>query len=141
MKTARKFKITVIIITIALIYVLKEEITLGIIHLYAYTNQPFAHRVLGEIYSERSLKDSKKAAYHFQIALQEYKNELKLAPEDQKKFIQFIIGTHYECGRGTDLDLEKAKEWYSKAVDSGYVEGMDVLQRVNEALKEIEKNK
>lgn len=141
-KTSKKFKITLIFIILAFIFTLKEEIIIGLANAYRIINKPDAHRMLGEIYSQRSYEATKKAAYHFQIALSGYKNQLtkpELSNID-KGMIEFIIGTHYECGRGVNKDIDEAKVWYKKSIESGFVDGAKVLEQLKETLNEV-KNK
>src|SRR5690606_31734926 len=88
-----------------------------------------------EYYSQKARHNSQQAAVHFQKALYGYKMALPLASEQHQKWIEFIIGTHYECGRGVPLDLYEAHKWYKRSVEHGFVEGQEMLERVSEALR------
>ena len=72
-------------------FVFKDELILGGLHLYTLTDDPDAHRIIGEVYTKRASDEAKRAASHFQLALTGYKDKLKLAPEEQQKIIEFII--------------------------------------------------
>ncbi len=137
--TTKKFKVTLFIIVLAFIYTLKEEILIGCFHLYSYVDSPSAHRVLGEIYSERAYRNTKNASHHFVIALEANRKKLPLTKGEKRGIIEYIIGTHYECGRGVKPNLEEARKWYAKAVKSGVVGSEDILLRLEEQIKRIVK--
>ncbi len=55
-----------------------------------------------------------------------FKFQQKLA-ESGNKQSQFKLATMYELGVGTSQNLDKAREWYQKAVDNGVAEAKDRL--------------
>ena len=38
-----------------------------------------------------------------------------------------MIGFMYRYGRGVDMDLQKAREWYQRAADQGYTNARNEL--------------
>ena len=48
----------------------------------------------------------------------------------------FALGMCYQDGTGVEQDLEKASEWYEKALDAGYVPDEEDVARLTEVLGE-----
>lgn len=141
-KSNKHFHFTLVIIIAAFIFVFWEELIAGGLHIWAWSGNPHAERALGEYYNIKAWRNSRLAAIHYQHALNLYKMDLPLASENQRRWIEFIIGTHYECGRGVPADLQKAREWYQRSVDNGFSSGREMLDRVKEALdKHVEESK
>lgn len=140
-KTANTFKITTIMLILLVLYLLRDEFILGGLRIYALTKSPHAYRLIGEFYNDKSYHASKHAAVYFQKALAGYKDLVKTGPENERKYIEYIIGTHYECGLGTDVNLKEAKDWYEKSVKDGNIDGSQNLEKVKQALTKIDKTK
>lgn len=139
MSSSKHFHASLLLIIAGFIFVFWEELIAAGLHIYSWTGSPYAERALGEFYSHKASLESRRAAIHFQKALYGYKLELPLANADHQKWIEFIIGTHYECGRGVPPDLKEAQKWYQRSVEHGFVEGQEMLERVSEALKAMDK--
>lgn len=138
MRKGRKFVFTVGILTCTAVYVFWEQIIIGGLFAYSFaTNKAVGKRLIAEYYSDRSQRYAQHAALYFQKALAQYKQEVKLPESRQQQLIKFLIGTHYECGRGVPVNVRQAKEWYQQALkeDSN---SEHVLQHLNDALLRIE---
>lgn len=135
MKRTTKFQYITLILVIALCYLFRYELFVGGLYLYSKTGSADAERMLGEYYSEKSMIASRRATIHFQEALYRYKIALPLAPKEQQQWIEFLIGTHYECGRGVPEDLKEARSWYRSSAEKGFKPSKDMLKRVDQALQ------
>ena len=48
--------------------------------------------------------------------------ELLVLAEGEQRNVQYAVGFYYENGVKTQVDLEKAAQWYKKAADQGHEE-------------------
>lgn len=62
---------------------------------------------------------------------EEFAESYQKATEQNDVEAQYYLGLCYENGRGTEIDIEEAKEWYSKAADQGNVDAQTGLFRCN----------
>jgi TPR repeat protein len=141
MKIGTKAQFGIIILLGIFIYVFWLELLIGTIHIYALTGNAHSKRILGEYYAAKSADASVKAAMYFQQALESYEKKLPGTPEEQRKWIEFLIGNQYECGKGVSADLIKAKYWYQQAIKNGFPKEKTSLDRINEALREMDNTK
>ena len=51
-----------------------------------------------------------------------YKRQLLVLAEGEQRNVQYAVGFYYENGVKTQVDLEKAAQWYKKAADQGHEE-------------------
>ena len=139
MKIGTRTQFLTLILLLTLIYTFWIEIILGFAHLYALTGNPHSRRLLGEYYATRANEDTAKAAVYFQQALEGYKMALPGTPKEQRKWIEFLIGNQYECGKGLEPDLEEAKYWYKKAIKSGLpTSSKSMLDQIYSSLRDIQ---
>jgi len=140
LKKGTAIQFTTLILLIVLGYFYKSELYLGVLYAYSFTGSPHAERLIGEHYNYKSYRLAKKSAIHLQKALYRYKMALPIAPREQKKWIEYIIGTHYHCGRGVNENMLAARQWYQNAADKGALSGKAMLDMMNQALEKIEQN-
>lgn len=113
---------------------------IGCLQIYALTGNAHSKRLLGEYYATISTESSAKAAVYFQQALKGYKINLPGTPIEQKRWIEYLIGNQYECGKGVEPDLAKAKHWYQEAIKNGFPKGKNMLDEINQALSGVKSN-
>lgn len=57
------------------------------------------------------------------------------ATEQNDSEAQCYLGLCYENGRGTEIDMDEAREWYSKAAKQGNIKVQSwLLQRCNNSI-------
>ena len=139
MKRTSTFHLITLLLTLSLAYLFRAEIMIAGAHVGAYFENAQSEELLGEYYTHRSMKDSKRASMHFQRALTLNKKELAFSPPEMRKWLYYIIGTHYECGKGASKDLISAKQWFQKAANEGLPKGMEMVDVIEQALLDIQK--
>lgn len=137
MKSGTKVQILILLLLFAVIYSFRLEIMINAIQFYALKGHPHSKRLLGEYYAAQANEASAKAAFYFQQALEEYKIVLPGTPAEQRKWIEYLIGNQYECGKGVAPNLEKAKFWYQQAVKNGLPSGKTIFDQIKETLQHI----
>ena len=141
MKIGTKIQALILVLSLSLAYVCRVDIMIGCIKLYTLTGNPHSKRIMGEYYASQAKESATIAAWYFQQALEGYKMKLPGVAADQQKWIEYLIGSQYECGKGVPADLEQAKYWYRKALDNGLPTDNSTLQHMHEALKKATSKK
>jgi hypothetical protein len=140
LKIGTKTQFSMLMLILLLVYTFWFDIAIGCLHVYAaITKNPHGEKLLGEYYLTMSTDYSSKAAIYFQKAMQGYKIQLPGTPVEQKRWIEYIIGNQYECGKGVEPNLIKAKYWYQEAVKDGFPKGKDMLDKISELLTQTVK--
>jgi hypothetical protein len=145
-KTYRKiFFVLIIFLLIYFIYLLRLPISLGSLTLYTKLHEdPNIERWVGEFYLSSANQSNKNAHSYFKLSLEKYLkmyDQIENDDYNKKKFVAYMIGNAYECGKGTKKDLYAAKQWYEKSIyKTGYSQADSALKRVNELIQKIEKN-
>lgn len=134
MKTGTKSQFFILLLLCGIIYAFWLEIAIGLLHIYSLTGHPHSKRLLGEYYAVQASEATSKAALYFQQALNGYKISLPGTPTEHRKWIEFLIGNQYECGKGVEPNLAEAKLWYQRAIKSGLPSGKTMFDQIHESL-------
>ena len=83
----------------------------------------YADYKLGQIYSSETygVSNAEQAQSHYAKAIKGFEKDFS---EHEDGFIAYRIGYMYQKGIGTDIDIQKSIEWYSKAADIGSPDAM-----------------
>lgn len=114
------FSLITLILLIALIIFFYMELFIVGLRIYAgITNSPEAENQLGNYYRLAAKQNNSYSESFYKRALEQYTIENQNADSPEKKAtINLGMGRNYECGRGTAVDLKKAKSFYDEAKNS-----------------------
>jgi TPR repeat protein len=130
-KKFRPIVIFILVICLSIAYVLKDEILLTGVSIYALSGSGTAQQLIGEYYADKSRTYNKKANEYFTNSLMIYKSKYtKLDPRKQGA-VAHIIGSNYECGKGVESNKDEAKKWYEESNRKGFVEAVKSLKRLD----------
>jgi hypothetical protein len=140
-KTGTKTQFLILILLGAFIYNFWEDVAISALQIYAISGHPHSKRLLGEYYAAKAREANIKATDYFQQALDGYKIKLPGTPVEHRMWIEFLIGTQYECGKGVEPDLEEARVWYQRSIKSGLPSGKTMFDQITAALIRASLNK
>jgi hypothetical protein len=140
LKTGTKTQFFILLLLGAFIYNFWLEIAISVIHIYAISGHPHSKRLLGEYYATQANEATIKSAFYFQQALAGYKISLPGSSIEHRKWIEYLIGNQYECGKGVEPNLAEAKIWYQKAIKSGLPSGKNMFENITESLRNAKLN-
>lgn len=132
--TRTQLGLLTVAVAAGLIYLSFEELSIAGMKMLANNGDTHAHQIIAEYHNQKAYQHTTMAAEHYQKALAGYMKDVKIAQGQEKAAIEFILGTHYECGKGIQVDLDKAKEWYLLSSKDGSDTGDAALTRLRQEL-------
>jgi hypothetical protein len=93
-----------------------ELLALSIRSYVYFSRHPTAELFLGDYYRTAAKQNTDDANYFFKSSLQQYEDSLRNRTPKTPTFIQPRIAYYYECGKGTKINYDLARQWYEQAL-------------------------
>lgn len=137
MKIGTLPQLFILLLVGSLCYLFWIEIAMGTLRLVSLTGNYYSDRLLGEYYAFKTFDNSKRASFYFKKAAESGFKELD---DENNKFIEFLIASQYECGKGVERNLHSAEFWYEQAKKNGHPQAHKVLNKLRKKMLQKQKN-